>query len=164
MHQAPEMVGLVAGAVGPALAVTGMAAWVGLAVVVVVVTSAARAALEPVVVVAKDHIMTVVAIIRTQERLVWVASAVVLVVPGLAGAVQVLAALSLTMAVLLTVNDCTLSNNVAQGGNGTQGTETTYGSGAGGSGYGGAIFNKGGILAVTNATMTANSVVARNSL
>jgi peptidoglycan/xylan/chitin deacetylase (PgdA/CDA1 family) len=57
----------------------------------------------------------------------------------------------------LVLNNTSLSNNTAQGGNGTEGTS---GSGAGGSGFGGAIFNNDGTLSVNGITLGNNSVVA----
>ncbi len=63
----------------------------------------------------------------------------------------------------LTVNNSILSGNIAQGGNGTEGTDLTLGSGAGGSGYGGAIFNHGGIISTDNITLSNNVVLAGTS-
>lgn len=60
----------------------------------------------------------------------------------------------------LSLVNCTLTGNVAQGGNGfdAQGLSLLYG-GVGGSGYGGAIFNLNGLVSLNGCTLVSNSVV-----
>ncbi len=64
---------------------------------------------------------------------------------------------------MLTLVNCTLSGNLAQGGAGGSNGIYSEGSGQaadGGSGYGGAIFNEGGSVAILASTVAGNTVVA----
>jgi len=65
----------------------------------------------------------------------------------------------------LSLINCTLTNNTAQGGDGGDASSTFSGNGSGtggegGSGLGGALFNLNGTVTVTNATLAANIVAA----
>jgi hypothetical protein len=57
---------------------------------------------------------------------------------------------------VLSLTNCTLSANHAQGGNG-------YSDGGGGSGYGGAIFNLNGVIALNSCTIASNSTASGHS-
>ncbi len=61
----------------------------------------------------------------------------------------------------LTLVNCTLTANAAQGGDGfdAQGFSIFFGSGVGGSGYGGAIFNLNGAVKLNNSTIVSNYVI-----
>jgi hypothetical protein len=62
----------------------------------------------------------------------------------------------------LVLVNCTLTGNAAQGGNGfdAQGFSIAFGSGVGGSGYGGAIFNLNGTVSVNGSTIVSNFVIS----
>jgi hypothetical protein len=63
----------------------------------------------------------------------------------------------------LSLINCTLTDNTAQGGDGSDAKMFVTGSGTGGdggSGLGGALFNLNGTVTVTNATLAANTVTA----
>jgi hypothetical protein len=60
---------------------------------------------------------------------------------------------------IVTLLDCTLSNNVAQGGRAGDVPLPDVGTAAGGSGFGGAIASFGGKLNLTNCVLTANQAL-----
>lgn len=61
----------------------------------------------------------------------------------------------------VTLTNCTLSGNTAQGGDSTTVTvQQNSSSGSGGSGFGGALFNLNGALTLNNCTVASNNVVA----
>jgi hypothetical protein len=61
---------------------------------------------------------------------------------------------------VLTMTDCTLAYNIAQGGNGGFGGNDCAKGGEGGSGLGGAIFNLDGLASLADSTVDRNVVVA----
>jgi hypothetical protein len=62
----------------------------------------------------------------------------------------------------LTLINCTLTNNTAQGGNGSGVVvnDINLNGGSGGSGFGAGLFNLNGIVTLANSTLAANTVVA----
>jgi hypothetical protein len=61
---------------------------------------------------------------------------------------------------VVTMIDCTLTANAAQGGNGGFGGNNGATGGAGGSGFGGAFFNLDGAVALGDSTVDGNNVIA----
>jgi len=61
---------------------------------------------------------------------------------------------------LVSMTDCTLTANLAQGGNGGDGGNDGATGGTGGSGLGGAIFNLDGLASLADCTVDGNTVVA----
>jgi hypothetical protein len=61
---------------------------------------------------------------------------------------------------VLSMTDCTLAYNIAQGGNGGFGGNDGATGGEGGSGFGGAIFNLDGLAGLADSTVDDNTVVA----
>ena len=62
----------------------------------------------------------------------------------------------------LTLENCTLTGNRAQGGNGGNGSSYYGGGGGGGGGFGGGVYNNGGSVSILNSTLQGNQAAGGN--